>query len=251
LNGEQEFPIEVRGVSFSYGDSVVFNNVSFAIPEGDIWAILGRSGIGKSTLLHVISGLYLAREGEVIVRADRADGPGRIRGVIFQEPALLGWLTVAENVLFPEVPTADMVSEENGMDILIEIGMGEHISKLPRELSFGMKRRAEFARALVSDGEFLLADEPFTGIDVITKRELYDLWRRMRDKHRRTGMIATHDPNEALELADKILVMHPCSPGQGSETSGISFLDIPDGARNEEGARSELIDEITSRLSSP
>jgi ABC-type nitrate/sulfonate/bicarbonate transport system ATPase subunit len=197
--------IGVKEIRFSYEERPVLANVSFPVPKAEIWALVGRSGVGKTTLLHVISGLFTPDSGSVMVPGRPHPGPGRVRGVVFQEESLLGWLTVEENLLFPndKKPPESLRAEAAGL--LEAVGLGERSAAYPNELSVGMRKRLEFARALLADPEYLLADEPFGTLDALTRRELWGLWRDMRQQRPRTGLLTTHDPEEAIRLCDVVV----------------------------------------------
>jgi len=196
--------INVRDISFAYGDTKVFSDVSFNIPTGELWALVGRSGSGKTTLLHVIAGLFIPKNGCVLVDG-RGNGPGRIRGVVFQDEALLGWLSTEENLLFPNHrhPTEKQIAKVRSL--LSKIGLYDRRQAHPHELSTGMRKRLEFGRALLADDEYILADEPFGPVDIITRRKLWKMWLELNQSEPRTGILCTHDAEEAIRLCDAIV----------------------------------------------
>ena len=213
--------LRVDGVAFAYGKRQVLSGVSFEVPKGQVWGLLGRSGCGKTTLLHVLSGLYRPSEGAVHVDG-RAPGPGSIRGVVFQEECLLGWLDVEGNVLFPAHRVAAPALRERAQRLLGQVGLGEVLREYPHELSTGMRKRLEVARAIIADDEYFLADEPFGTVDYVTRLAMWRMWRDLRRREARTGILCTHDPEEALRLCDAVVAL------QGNDTaSRLQIIPIP------------------------
>jgi NitT/TauT family transport system ATP-binding protein len=162
----------------------VLKSVSFDVGEGDFVCLLGPSGCGKSTLLNIAAGLIKPSAGTVTAGSKTVTGPGRDRGVVFQEYALFPWLTVRENVVLG-AKSADGKFDGDKVDhFLIVTGMYDHRNKLPKELSGGMKQRAAIARTLANDPEIILMDEPFGALDPYTREALQDqlieLWNDSR-----------------------------------------------------------------------
>src|ERR1700752_2481773 len=185
--------------------------VSLEVELGEIVAVIGGSGCGKSTLLRAIAGLDPASEGTVKLDGERIGAPHEKIGIIFQEPRLLPWLKVADNVGFglngrPKAERAERVAAA-----LRRGGLADKASGLPREFSGGQAQRVPIARALVPRPEVLLLDEPFSALDAFTRADLQDhlldLWADMKP----TLVMVTHDVEEAVVLADRIMVMraHP------------------------------------------
>ena len=197
--------IVVENVAFSYEIYPILKEINFHIPNGEIWALLGRSGTGKTTLLQVISGLFKPNEGRVIIGGE-VTYPGRIKGIVFQDDALLGWLTVKENLFFPRNHISEK-QKEITENFLRAVGLLNNASKYPGELSAGMKKRLEFARALMADNNYILADEPFGTVDAVTRRNLWRLWLKLREDEPRTGILCTHDPEEAIRLCDVVVTL--------------------------------------------
>jgi sulfonate transport system ATP-binding protein len=189
------------------------DGVSIKVPQGEIVAVVGGSGCGKSTLLRVTSGLDPATQGTVTLNGARITAPHEKIGMIFQEPRLLPWLTVANNVGFG---LAHLPGPERNTKVamaLRRVGLSEKANAWPRELSGGQAQRVAIARALVPKPEVLLLDEPFSALDAFTRVDLQDhlldLWADLKP----TLILVTHDVDEAIVMADRVLVMRP-RPGR-------------------------------------
>ena len=181
------------GFSKSYGKTTVFKNLNFEIKDGDILAVLGASGSGKTTLLNAIAGL-ISYDGEI-------EGKPEQVGYVFQEPRLLPNLTVRENLLF----TGGTPRRVDRM--LEDVEMSAHAEKRPSALSGGEKQRVAIARAFLSDAPTLLLDEPFSALDTLLKNKLTELFLRIWRKDCRTTVFVTHDLDEAIALAHRIVVL--------------------------------------------
>jgi sulfonate transport system ATP-binding protein len=195
-----EHVARVRSHNRSFGDTQVLRSIDFEIRNGEFVALLGRSGCGKSTLLRSIARLDPAPAGEVEVN-------GRT-GVAFQEPRLLNWRTVHQNVALALINSPERRSRfELAEKTLAEVGLTEKLDAWPLRLSGGQAQRVSLARALVSNPALLLLDEPFSALDALTRIEMHqlviELWRR----HSMAILVVTHDVDEALALADRIVVM--------------------------------------------
>jgi sulfonate transport system ATP-binding protein len=195
---------------------------SARINLGEIVAIIGGSGCGKSTLLRAIAGLDRASSGTVTLDDIAISAPHAKIGIIFQEPRLLPWLSVADNIGFG---LSEQPAEERRAKIartLAKLGLADKSDAWPRELSGGQAQRVAIARALVPRPEVLLLDEPFSALDAFTRRDLqdhlHDLWANARP----TLVLVTHDVDEAVVLADRVLVMRP-RPGRLFEEIRINL----------------------------
>lgn len=204
--------LRLEQVSRAFGGKQVIRNVSLTAEPGEIIGLLGTSGCGKSTLLRAISGLDTDYSGTVSINGDTAKQVHKATGFIFQEPRLLPWLTVLENVRFG----LDGKKEDKNAiarKYLKSVGLADSESLYPRELSGGMAQRVAIARALVTSPEILLLDEPFSALDAFTKMQLQDLLLEVWKEFRTTIVLVTHDIDEALYLCDRILMLRG-APGE-------------------------------------
>jgi len=203
--------VRLRAVTKGYDNGVTaLGPLDLDVAKGEFVSLLGPSGCGKSTALRLIAGLAAPSSGAVNVshRAARADGRHPI-GFVFQEPTLMPWASVRENVRLP-LKLAHAASADAGRRIeaaLAQVGLSEFADAYPRELSGGMKMRVSLARALVTDPDILLLDEPFAALDEITRfrlnNDLLDLWRKLA----KTVIFVTHSVFESVYLSQRVLVM--------------------------------------------
>jgi NitT/TauT family transport system ATP-binding protein len=198
--------------------------VSLDIADGEFVTIVGQSGCGKTTLLKILAGLLTRSAGAVTLRGRAVDGPSRDIGIVFQDPVLLPWRNVLENVMLPvQVLGLDRAAARPRALGLIElVGLGGFEDKYPHELSGGMRQRVALARALVHDPSLLLMDEPFGALDAMTREfmnlELLRIWREAR----KTVVFITHSIPEAVFLADRVVVMS-ARPGRIVETVRVEL----------------------------
>lgn len=192
-------------------DYVALANISFDIAPNTFVSIIGPSGCGKSTLLNLIAGLTSPTSGAILINGEEVNDPGPDRGVVFQNYALMPWLTVAENLHFAietVYPTMSLADRKSRVYEYIElVGLKGAEKKHPHELSGGMKQRVGIARALAIDPQILLMDEPFGALDALTRGFLQDEVARIWEQKRKTVVMITHSIEEALLLSDKIVMM--------------------------------------------
>ena len=188
--------VSVSGLQRRYGSRVVIKSLDISIREGEFVALLGESGCGKTTLLRALAGLDAPDAG-------RITAPGR-PAVVFQEHRLLPWASVIANVALGQERT---VGREGAQRALAEVGLAGREGDWPRNLSGGQAQRVALARALVRDPKLLLLDEPFAALDALTRIKMHVLVRELVARHRPGVLIVTHDVDEAIVLADRILVM--------------------------------------------
>ncbi|MEF8807138.1 ABC transporter ATP-binding protein [Natronomonas sp.] len=221
--------VRVDSISKQYtgqdGPVQALQDVSFEVEDGEFVCIVGPSGCGKTTLFRIIAGLESATSGEVYLTGERVEEPTPNMGVVFQEYHLFPWRTVSGNVAFGlEKQGTPEAERRERVDHLIDlVGLEGFSASYPKELSGGMKQRVAIARALAADPELLLMDEPFGAVDAQTREmlqgELLDIWQETE----KTVLFVTHDVEEAVKLADRVLVMAK-EPGRILETVEV---DLP------------------------
>jgi len=205
--------IEVTGVNKRFGDFVALENIDLSIPTGQLTALLGPSGGGKTTLLRIIAGLESADSGTVVIEGQDATGlPVQKRnvGFVFQHYAAFKHLSVARNVAFGlEIRKRPKAEIKKKVDELLElVHLGQFAGRLPSQLSGGQRQRMALARALAIEPSVLLLDEPFGALDAKVRKELREWLRRLHDEVHVTTVFVTHDQEEALEVADSIVVIN-------------------------------------------
>jgi nitrate/nitrite transport system ATP-binding protein len=210
------------------GPAVIVKNFNLKMRQGEFVSIIGHSGCGKSTVLMMVAGLNPITEGGIILSGKELVGPGPDRGVVFQSPSLLPWLTAYDNVMLGVNQVFFSATKEERHQIveyyLTVVGLGDAMHKRPGELSQGMRQRVGIARAFALKPKMLLLDEPFGMLDSLTRFELQqvliDLWRR----NQITAMMVTHDVDEALFLSDRIVCM---TDGPAAEVGEIIEVNFP------------------------
>ncbi|MTD54002.1 ABC transporter ATP-binding protein [Amycolatopsis pithecellobii] len=211
-----ESRLSIRSLHKSYGAKPVIGDLSFEVAPGEFVCVVGPSGVGKTTLLKCLSGLIPPSGGDALLDGRRIDGPPREMALVFQDytRSLMPWLTVERNVLLPlrgsDLPRAER--RERVVRALAEVGLSEAVAKYPWQLSGGMQQRVAIARAIAYQPEIMLMDEPFASLDAQTRFDLEDLLLRVRDDLGVTILFVTHDIDEAVYLADRVIVLgeSPC-----------------------------------------
>jgi len=210
-----------------HGDAVVVRNFTLKMHKGEFVCIIGHSGCGKSTVLSMVAGLNEISGGGVILNGREIDGAGPDRGVVFQSPCLLPWMTVMGNVMLGVNQVYAHVShaerEQVARYYLHRVGLGEVLQKKPGELSQGMRQRVGLARAFALSPKMLLLDEPFGMLDKLTKFELQEVLLELWNRERLTAMMVTHDVDEAIFLADRVICMTNGPEAQIGEIMNVTL----------------------------
>jgi nitrate ABC transporter ATP-binding subunit len=214
-------PLELTGLSKTFqspeGPFVAVDNVNARIGDGEFVCILGHSGCGKSTVLSIIAGLQQATLGGVVIDGTEVNGPGADRAVVFQSPSLLPWLTARQNVRLAMKQASAIKRGRSRRQVgaprttsdwyLALVGAADCANQMPGELSLGTQQCVSLARALSLEPRFLLLDEPFSMLDSLTRFELQDTLLQVWERNRKTVIMVTHDVDEALYLADRLILM--------------------------------------------
>jgi NitT/TauT family transport system ATP-binding protein len=225
--------ISMRGVDMTFASGragsgyQALRGVQLEVRAGEFFCLLGPSGCGKTSLLNLVAGFVAPTSGEVRVQGQRVTHPDRDRGVVFQsDRALFDWLTVEQNVSFgPRMRGVPESSWREEVDAMLRlVGLWDHRTKLPRELSGGMKQRVQIARVLANGPDILLMDEPFAALDAYTRGQMQKEVTRIWSAARRTVLFVTHDIAEAIWLADRIGIM---TRGPGSRIGQVFDVDLP------------------------
>lgn len=208
----QDGYISVRNLQKKYTrikqqDLLVLDDISFEIDKGAFVCIVGGSGCGKSTLLRLMSGLDSKYDGQIVIDNQLIRQPDRKRGVVYQEHRLFPWMTVEKNIRFVINNVKRDRIEEKVQSVIDLVGLKGFEAAYPKELSGGMAQRVNIARALVNEPEILFLDEPFGALDALTRIQLQKELLKIRQKQRNTMLLVTHDIEEAVFLADRIIVL--------------------------------------------
>lgn len=207
--------IDIKGVTHAYktphGPLPVLDKLDVSVPEGEFCAVVGPSGCGKSTLTRLIAGLMKPDEGEVWLHGRLVKGPRKTVGMAFQNPVLLEWRTILQNVILPlEIVAPSMPKkdrEARAHELLSLVGLSGFENKRPSELSGGMRQRASLCRAIVHKPDVLIMDEPFGALDAFTREDLWQTMHDLRAKEPFTCVLITHDLRESVFLGDQVIVL--------------------------------------------
>jgi NitT/TauT family transport system ATP-binding protein len=211
---ENSASLELKNVCRGFGDEwnreEVISNFSLSINPGELTVLVGPSGCGKSALVNMLAGFDKPDTGTILLNGDPITGPGKDRMVVFQETALMPWLTAYQNVIFGPKIRNDIPAHELKIkaDYLFEkVGLVEFKDKYPIQLSGGMQRRAELARAMINDPLVMIMDEPFRGLDAMSRELMQEFFVRLFEENRRTNLFVTSEIDEAIFLADRLIVL--------------------------------------------
>lgn len=221
--------IELKSVSKSYGIGENYKQViedcSLEIKPGVLSVMIGPSGCGKSSLIRLIAGFEKPSSGIITIDGKPIEGPGKDRLVIFQESALFPWMTTEDNILYgPRALSEDNSKNRKLANFLIEkVGLTQFKKKFPNQLSGGMQRRAELARALINQPEVMVLDEPFRGLDEMTKELMWEYYANLYEENKATNFFVTTDIDEAIFLADRLIIMTNIP----TRVAAVIEVDIP------------------------
>jgi NitT/TauT family transport system ATP-binding protein len=235
--GQAEFtrPVIVAGeiavshVSKSYGTTQskkdVVKDCSFTIERSKLTVMVGPSGCGKSTLIRLMAGFEKPTSGEIRLDDKPVTGPARDRLVLFQETALFPWMTTYDNILYGPRARGEVTREtlDFAEFLLSKVGLQDFRKKYPTQLSGGMQRRAELARAMINNPKVMILDEPFRGLDAMTKELMWEYYSALYEENRRTNFFITTDIDEAIFLADRLLVMSNIP----TQVRAVIAVDVP------------------------
>lgn len=225
-------PVVVKGLRKSFGQQQVLKGIDLTVNKGEILAVLGKSGTGKSVLLKLLIGLEKADEGSIWIAGletthlemDELNEMRMKVGFLFQEGALYDSLTIAENVAFPlrrHTKMSDVERNEKVRALLLSVGLDKDLEKMPSDISGGMRKRVGLARALALDPEIILFDEPTAGLDPITAADIGRLIEKLRKERNVTSIVVTHDMHAAHHFSDRIVMLK-----EGNILISGSFEDL-------------------------
>jgi nitrate ABC transporter ATP-binding subunit len=210
------------------GPAIIVQDFNLKLAQGEFVSLIGHSGCGKSTVLSILAGLNELSGGGVILAGHELDGPGPDRGVVFQSPCLLPWLSTLDNVLLGVNQVFFTATRRERHQIaeyyLALVGLGDALHKHPLELSQGMRQRVGIARAFALKPKMLLLDEPFGMLDSITRMELQEVLLDLWSRNNLTALMVTHDVDEALFLSDRVVMM---TNGPAARVGDILTVDFP------------------------
>jgi NitT/TauT family transport system ATP-binding protein len=238
--------IAVAGVTKSYGATKLRRDVvrdcSFTIERGKLTVMIGPSGCGKSTIIRLLAGFERPTEGTVMLDGQPVTGPDRDRLVVFQETALFPWMSTYDNILYGPRARGEVTQQtlEQAEFLLSKVGLQDFRNKYPGQLSGGMQRRAELARAMINNPRVMILDEPFRGLDAMTKELMWEYYSRLFEEFHRTNFFVTTDIDEAVYLADRLLIMSNIP----TQVRAVVEVDLPRPRQLNEMVESDRANEI-------
>lgn len=229
LNPDNLSEMRIEGVTKIYEkdgiSQTVLEDCSLVVEKGKLTALMGPSGCGKTVLINLLAGYERPTSGNILIDNEPVAGPGPDRLVVFQETTLFPWMTVYSNVIFGCLIRGLSKRDVKALveDMLRKVGLYEFRDKYPSQLSGGMQRRAELARAMINDPKIMILDEPFRGLDAMTRQLMQEFYVGLFEESRRTNLFITHEIDEAIFLADKLVIM-TFQPGK---VKAIIDVDLP------------------------
>jgi NitT/TauT family transport system ATP-binding protein len=241
--------IVVSGISKSYGvgqfSKEVVRDCSFTIERGKLTVMIGPSGCGKSTMIRLLAGFERPTAGTITLNGQPVSSPARDRLVLFQETALFPWMTTYDNILYGPRARGEVTKETIDLAefLLAKVGLQDFRRKYPTQLSGGMQRRAELARAMINNPEVMILDEPFRGLDAMTKELMWEYYSALYEENRRTNFFVTTDIDEAIFLADRLLIMSNIP----TQVRAVLEVDVPRPRRLSDIVEKDRANEIKMR----
>lgn len=246
--------IDIKGVTHAYktakGPLPVLNDLNLSVGEGEFAAVVGPSGCGKSTLTRLVAGLMKPDQGEVWLHGERVKSPRKTVGMAFQNPVLLEWRSILDNVILPLEIVAPTMSRAKKVaraeELLALVGLSGFEAKRPSELSGGMRQRASLCRSIVHKPDVLIMDEPFGALDAFTREDLWQTMHDLRAKEPFTAILITHDLRESVYLGDQVFVLS----GRPATTQYVLDVQYPmqDGRRKLDGLYTPESSEMLATL---
>jgi NitT/TauT family transport system ATP-binding protein len=234
--GKQQNPkthsgqMEVTSISKSYGmgplRQTVVEDCSFTLESGQLTVLIGPSGCGKTTLINILAGYETVDSGSIKINGQPIKGPGWDRLVVFQETALFPWMTTLENVMYGHLVRRERNKRElegEAMELLKKVGLADFRDKYPLQLSGGMQRRAELARALINTPQVMMMDEPFRGLDAMTRELMQEYYVRLFEENQITNLFVTSELEEAIFLADRLIILS----NRPARVRKVITIDLP------------------------
>ena len=224
----------------------VIKDCSFTIESGKLTVMIGPSGCGKSSIIQLIAGFEQPTSGEITIGGKPIMGPGKDRLVLFQESALFPWMTTFDNIMYGPRARGEggRVAEQQAEFLLNKVGLEAFRDKFPSQLSGGMQRRAELARAMINKPDVMILDEPFRGLDHMSKELMWEYYAGLYEEDRNTNFFITTDIDEAIFLADRLLIM----TNLPTSTRSVIDVDIPRPRNIEDIANNERANEIKTEV---
>jgi NitT/TauT family transport system ATP-binding protein len=220
----------LRSVRMAYGadltEKIVLDDCSFAVARGKLNVLIGPSGCGKTTIVNLLAGYERPTQGEILLDGESVTGPGWTRLVVFQETALFPWMSVLDNVIFGPIVRGSMKRDEakrEARQLLAMVGLKDFVDRYPMHLSGGMQRRAELVRAMINRPKVMLMDEPFRGLDAMTRKLMQEHYLRLFEQDGRTTLFVTSELDEAVFLADRVIIL----TNRPTQVKKIMEIDLP------------------------